>query len=94
MDKKRAAAIAGAIHYLQAEAEEREHESAVLDSRRRRSGWSAYGRNAVARGRRMVQGRRRRRNMGSPRGRGHQPGISRSWIRRPFPTRRECRCRR
>lgn len=78
MDKKRAAAITGVMYYLQAEAEEREHESVELDSRRRRSGWSAYGRNAVARGRQMEKGRRFRRNMGSPRGRGYRPGISRS----------------
>jgi len=78
VDKKRAAAITGVMYYLQAEAEEREHESVELGSRRRRNGWSAYGRNAVARGRQMVQGRRFRRNMGRPGGRGYRPGISRS----------------
>jgi len=78
MDKKRVAAITGVIYYLHAEAEERERESVELGSRRRPSGWSAYGRNAVARGHQMVQVRRFRQTMGSPGGRGYRPGISRS----------------
>ena len=61
MDKKRAAALAGVMYYLQQEADEREDESVRMGMRRRRSGWSTYGRNAVARGRLMVQGRRIRR---------------------------------
>ena len=61
MDRKRAAAIAGVMYYLQQEADEREDESVRMGMRRRRSGWSAYGRKAVARGRHMVQVRRIRR---------------------------------
>ena len=63
MDKKRAAAIAGVMYYLQQEADEREDESVRMGMRRRRRGWSAYGRKAVARGRHMVQGRRIRRSL-------------------------------
>ncbi|MFC1582207.1 hypothetical protein ACFL4W_01585 [Planctomycetota bacterium] len=77
MDPKRAAAMAGVMYYMQQEAEELEDESRQLGSRRRRSGWSAYGRNAVARGCQMVQGRRFRGNMSSAGGRGYRPGISR-----------------
>ena len=61
MDKKRAAALAGVMYYLQQEAAEREAESVRLGMCSRRSGWSVYGRKAVARGRTMVQGRRIRR---------------------------------
>ena len=62
MDKKRAAAVAGAMFYLQQEADERE-ESARRGMRRSRSDWSTYGRKAVARGRHMVQARRIRRSV-------------------------------
>ena len=62
MDKKRAAAVLGVMYYLQQEADEREDESARAGVRSS-SGWSAYGRKAVARGRHMVQGRRIRRSL-------------------------------
>ena len=61
MDKKRAAALAGVMYYLQQEAAERETESVRMGMRSRPNGWSAYGRKAIARGRMMVQGRRIRR---------------------------------
>ena len=61
MDKKRAAALAGVMYYLQQEADEREDEFLRMGTNGRRSGWSAHGRKAVARGRMMVQGRRIRR---------------------------------
>ena len=65
MDKKRAAAILGVMYYLQQEADESGDESARAAMRRSSSGWSAYGRKAVARGRQMVQGRRIRRFSGT-----------------------------
>ena len=77
MDERRAAALAGVMYYLQQEAEEREAES-VRMSTCRRSDWSAYGRNAVARGRHTVQGRRIRRFVtGAPAGRRYRPGVIR-----------------
>ena len=76
METKKAAAVTGVMYYLQQEAEEQEQESVEMASRRHRSGWSAYGRNTVARGRQMVQGRRFRKNIASL-GRGYRPGISR-----------------
>jgi hypothetical protein len=56
MDRKRAAALAAVMHYLQQEAAELEAE--LLDGGTRGSGWSASGRKALARGRQMVQSRR------------------------------------
>ena len=76
MDVKRAAAIAGVMDYLQQEADEREDESVRM--RRSSSGWSAYGRKAVARGRLAVQRRRIRRSLaGEPAGRGYRAVATR-----------------
>ncbi len=77
MNQKRAAAIAGVMFFLQQEADEREDEFARMDTHQRRNGWSAYGRNAVARGRLRVQGRRIRRVLpGARAGRGYRPGVA------------------
>ena len=78
MDEKRAAAIAGVMYYLQQEADEREDELVRMGMRGRRSGWSAYGRKAVARGRQVVQSRRLRRSLtDAPTRRGYRPGVAR-----------------
>ncbi len=84
MNQKRAAAIAGVMFFLQQEADEREDEFARMDTHQRRNGWSAYGRNAVARGRYMVQGRRIRRSLtGVPTGRRYCPGVTRPCQQEP-----------